>query len=429
MLDPQSLRHDLETVAAGLARRGYHLDMESYAAIESRRKALQVRTEELQNQRNVSSRSIGQAKARGEDIEPLLAEVARLGDELKSVKDELEGVRDQLQQLFLDMPNLPDPVVPDGKDETDNLQLRLCGEPTRLAFEPRDHVELGALLNGIDFDRAAQLSGSRFAVLGGPVARLHRALAQFMLDQHTEVHGYRETYVPYLVLGEAMMGTGQLPKFADDAFLIDDDPARYLIPTAEVPLTNLVAGQIIEAGRLPLKFVAHTPCFRREAGSHGKDTRGMIRQHQFDKVELVQISLPEESDACLDALTGHAEAILEALELPYRTMLLCAGDMGFSARKTHDLEVWLPGQDGYREISSCSNFGDFQARRMQARWRNPETGKPELVHTINGSGLAVGRTLIAVLENYQQRDGSVRVPEVLRPYMNGLDFIAPPPGG
>lgn len=429
MLDPQSLRHDLETVAAGLARRGYHLDMESYAAIESRRKALQVRTEELQNQRNVSSRSIGQAKARGEDIEPLLAEVARLGDELKSVKDELEGVRDQLQQLFLDMPNLPDPVVPDGKDETDNLQLRLCGEPTRLAFEPRDHVELGALLNGIDFDRAAQLSGSRFAVLGGPVARLHRALAQFMLDQHTEVHGYRETYVPYLVLGEAMMGTGQLPKFADDAFLIDDDPARYLIPTAEVPLTNLVAGQIIEAGRLPLKFVAHTPCFRREAGSHGKDTRGMIRQHQFDKVELVQISLPEESDACLDALTGHAEAILEALELPYRTMLLCAGDMGFSARKTHDLEVWLPGQDGYREISSCSNFGDFQARRMQARWRNPETGKPELVHTINGSGLAVGRTLIAVLENYQQRDGSVRVPEVLRPYMNGLEFIAPPPGG
>ena len=429
MLDPQSLRHDLETVAAGLARRGYHLDMESYAAIESRRKALQVRTEELQNQRNVSSRSIGQAKARGEDIEPLLAEVARLGDELKSVKDELEGVRDQLQQLFLDMPNLPDPVVPDGKDETDNVQLRLCGEPTRLAFEPRDHVELGALLNGIDFDRAAQLSGSRFAVLGGPVARLHRALAQFMLDQHTEVHGYRETYVPYLVLGEAMMGTGQLPKFADDAFLIDDDPARYLIPTAEVPLTNLVAGQIIEAGRLPLKFVAHTPCFRREAGSHGKDTRGMIRQHQFDKVELVQISLPEESDACLDALTGHAEAILEALELPYRTMLLCAGDMGFSARKTHDLEVWLPGQDGYREISSCSNFGDFQARRMQARWRNPETGKPELVHTINGSGLAVGRTLIAVLENYQQRDGSVRVPEVLRPYMNGLEFIAPPPGG
>ncbi len=429
MLDPQSLRHDLETVAAGLARRGYHLDMESYAAIESRRKALQVRTEELQNQRNVSSRSIGQAKARGEDIEPLLAEVARLGDALKSVKDELEGVRDQLQQLFLDMPNLPDPVVPDGKDETDNVQLRLCGEPTRLAFEPRDHVELGALLNGIDFDRAAQLSGSRFAVLGGPVARLHRALAQFMLDQHTEVHGYRETYVPYLVLGEAMMGTGQLPKFADDAFLIDDDPARYLIPTAEVPLTNLVAGQIIEAGRLPLKFVAHTPCFRREAGSHGKDTRGMIRQHQFDKVELVQISLPEESDACLDALTGHAEAILEALELPYRTMLLCAGDMGFSARKTHDLEVWLPGQDGYREISSCSNFGDFQARRMQARWRNPETGKPELVHTINGSGLAVGRTLIAVLENYQQRDGSVRVPEVLRPYMNGLDFIAPPPGG
>ncbi|TVQ27892.1 MAG: serine--tRNA ligase [Wenzhouxiangella sp.] len=428
MLDPQSLRHDLEAVAAGLARRGYHLDMESYAAIESRRKALQIRTEELQNQRNVSSKSIGQAKARGEDIEPLLAEVSRLGDELKEAKEELDGIRDQLEQLFLDMPNLPDAVVPDGKQEADNVQVRQWGEPAKLDFDPRDHVEIGERLDGIDFDRAARLSGSRFAVLGGAVARLHRALAQFMLDQHTQVHGYREMYVPYLVLGEAMRGTGQLPKFADDAFLIGDDPARFLIPTAEVPLTNLVADQIIEAGHLPLKFVAHTPCFRREAGSHGKDTRGMIRQHQFDKVELVQISLPEESDACLEALTGHAEAILQALGLPYRTMLLCAGDMGFSARKTFDLEVWLPGQNGYREISSCSNFGDFQARRMQARWRNPETGKPELVHTINGSGLAVGRTLIAVLENYQQRDGSVVVPEPLRPYMNGLEVIAPPGG-
>ncbi len=424
MLDPQSLRHDLEAVAAGLARRGYHLDTESYAAIEARRKTLQVHTEELQNQRNVSSKSIGQAKARGEDIEPLLAEVARLGDDLKAAKDELDAIRHQLEQLFLDMPNLPDTVVPDGKDEGDNAEVRRWGEPPALDFEPRDHVALGERLGGLDFETAATLSGSRFAVLGGQLARLHRALAQFMLDQHTAEHGYREMYVPYLVLGEAMQGTGQLPKFEDDAFRIDDDPVRYLIPTAEVPLTNLVAGQIVEAGRLPLKFVAHTPCFRREAGSHGKDTRGMIRQHQFDKVELVQISLPEESDACLETLTGHAEAILQALMLPYRTMLLCAGDMGFSARKTYDLEVWLPGQGAYREISSCSNFGDFQARRMQARWRNPETGKPELVHTINGSGLAVGRTLIAVLENYQQRDGSVVVPEVLRPYMNGLEAIA-----
>lgn len=426
MLDPQSLRHDLEAVAAGLARRGYHLDTESYAAIEARRKALQVRTEELQNQRNVSSKSIGQAKARGEDIEPLLAEVARLGDDLKAAKEELEAIRHQLEALFFDMPNLPDPAVPDGKDEDDNAEVRRWGEPTALDFEARDHVELGERLGGLDFETAATLSGSRFAVLGGDLARLHRALAQFMLDRHTAAHGYREMYVPYLVLGEAMQGTGQLPKFEDDAFRIDDDPVRYLIPTAEVPLTNLVAGQIIEAGRLPLKFVAHTPCFRREAGSHGKDTRGMIRQHQFDKVELVQISLPEESDACLEALTGHAESILQALGLPYRTMLLCAGDMGFSARKTYDLEVWLPGQGAYREISSCSNFGDFQARRMQARWRNPETGKPELVHTINGSGLAVGRTLIAVLENYQQRDGSVVVPEVLRPYMGGLESIARP---
>ena len=424
MLDPQSLRHDLEAVAAGLARRGYHLDTESYAAIEARRKTLQVHTEELQNQRNVSSKSIGQAKARGEDIEPLLAEVARLGDDLKAAKDELDAIRHQLEQLILDMPNLPDTVVPDGKDEGDNAEVRRWGEPPALDFEPRDHVALGERLGGLDFETAATLSGSRFAVLGGQLARLHRALAQFMLDQHTAEHGYREMYVPYLVLGEAMQGTGQLPKFEDDAFRIDDDPVRYLIPTAEVPLTNLVAGQIVEAGRLPLKFVAHTPCFRREAGSHGKDTRGMIRQHQFDKVELVQISLPEESDACLETLTGHAEAILQALMLPYRTMLLCAGDMGFSARKTYDLEVWLPGQGAYREISSCSNFGDFQARRMQARWRNPETGKPELVHTINGSGLAVGRTLIAVLENYQQRDGSVVVPEVLRPYMNGLEAIA-----
>ena len=425
MLDPQSLRHDLESVVAGLARRGYHLDAESYAALEDRRKALQVRTEELQNQRNVKSKSIGQAKSRGEDIEPLLTEVARLGDELKQAKAGLESIRDQLEQLFDDMPNLPAEEVPDGEGENDNVEQRSWGQPGKFDFEPRDHVEIGAMLGGIDFDSAARIAGSRFAVLGGQVARLHRALAQYMLDKHVDEHEYREMYVPYLVLGQTMRGTGQLPKFADDAFCIEDDPARYLIPTAEVPLTNLVGEQIVDAGRLPLKFVAHTPCFRREAGSHGKDTRGMIRQHQFDKVELVQISLPAESDECLEALTRHAESILQALELPYRVMLLCAGDMGFSARKTYDLEVWLPGQSAYREISSCSNFGDFQARRMQARWRNPDTGKPELVHTLNGSGLAVGRTLIAVLENYQQRDGSVRVPEVLRPYLGGIEVIEP----
>ncbi len=425
MIDPQLLRNDLERVAGELARRGYHLDIENYAALEQQRKSLQVRTEELQNQRNTRSKSIGQAKARGEAIDPLLAEVSRLGDELKETKTTLDAIREQLQHVALDMPNLPDDSVPDGLDEGDNVEVRRWREPAALDFKPRDHIEIGERLGGLDFETAAKLSGSRFAVLGGDLARLHRALAQFMLDRHAE-HGYREMYVPYLVSGEAMQGTGQLPKFADDAFHIDDDPARYLIPTAEVPLTNLVAGDILEAGRLPLKFVAHTPCFRREAGAYGKDTRGMIRQHQFDKVELVQICLPTESDACLEFLTGHAEAILQALELPYRVMVLCAGDMGFSACKTYDLEVWLPGQEAYREISSCSNFGDFQARRMQARWRNPETGKPELVHTVNGSGLAVGRTLIAVMENCQQRDGSITVPEVLRPYLGGQDRLIVP---
>ncbi len=425
MLDPQLLRQDLERVVSELARRGYHLDMENYAALEKKRKQLQVHTEELQNQRNVSSKSIGQAKARGEDIEPLLAEVSRLGDELKEVKTTLEKIKAQLDHLFLDMPNLPDAAVPDGKSESDNKEVRRWGEVRELGFKPRDHVEIGEMLGGMDFESAAKIAGSRFAVLGGGVSRLHRALGQFMLDKHIDSHGYREMYVPYLVSSEAMQGTGQLPKFADDAFHIDDDPSRYLIPTAEVPLTNLVAGDILDAGKLPLKLVAHTPCFRREAGAYGKDTRGMIRQHQFDKVELVQISVPQESDDCLEALTGHAEAILQALGLPYRVMLLCAGDMGFSARKTFDLEVWLPGQGAYREISSCSNFGDFQARRMQARWRNPETGKPELVNTVNGSGLAIGRTLVAVLENFQQRDGSVQVPQELQRYMGGLEVLTP----
>jgi len=422
MLDPHRLRTDLSVVADALARRGYHLDIENYAALEEQRKALQIRTEDLQNQRNTSSKAIGQAKARGEDIQPLLDDVSRLGDELKETKATLDAVRDQMHHLALDMPNLPADEVPAGESEEDNQELRRWGEPAELGFEPRDHSELGEATKGLDFEIAARMSGARFAVLGGATARLHRALAQFMLDQH-QGHGYREMYVPYLVNAGAMQGTGQLPKFVEDAFAVEDDSGRYLIPTAEVPLTNLVADEILDAGCLPLKFMAHTPCFRREAGAYGKDTRGMIRQHQFDKVELVQISLPQDSDDCLEALTGHAEQILQALELPYRVMLLCAGDMGFSARKTFDLEVWLPGQQAYREISSCSNFGDFQARRMQARWRNPETGKPELVHTVNGSGLAVGRSLIAVMENYQQRDGSIRIPEVLKPYMGGLEVI------
>src|SRR6056297_3743330 len=423
MLDPQLLRHDLEQVATALARRGYHLDMEQFASLETSRKQLQTQVEELQSRRNKRSKEIGKVKAAGEDIEPLKQEVADLAGELDLSKRKLDEVRAALDHLLLDMPNLPADDVPEGCQEADNVEISRSSEPPQLDFQPRDHVELGETLGGIDFERAARLSGARFAVLGGQIARLHRALAQFMLDLHTGQHGYREVAVPYLVGAAAMQGTGQLPKFEEDAFRVDDDPPRYLIPTAEVPVTNLVAGEILGAAELPLKFVAHTPCFRREAGSHGKDTRGMIRQHQFDKVELVQISLPQESDECHEALTGHAEQILQALELPYRVMLLCTGDMGFSARKTYDLEVWLPGQQAWREISSCSHFGDFQARRMQARWRNPETGKTELVHTLNGSGLAVGRTLIAVLENYQQRDGSVRIPEVLKPYMGGLDLI------
>lgn len=425
MLDPQLLRHDLEKVAAELARRGYVLDVEAYAALESRRKALQTRSEELQAERNRRSREIGQAKGRGEDIAPLLAQVEQLGDEGKAAAVELDEVLAEMERMQLDMPNLPDAQVPPGADDAENVEIRRWGEPVELGFEPRDHVELGELLDGMDFERAARLSGSRFVVLGGAVARLHRALAQFMLDLHQDQHGYREMYVPYVVQGAAMQGTGQLPKFVEDAFVIDDEPRRYLIPTAEVPLTNLVAQEIVEAERLPLKFVAHTPCFRREAGAYGRDTRGMVRQHQFDKVELVQICRPEDSPAAHEALTSHAEAVLQALNLPYRVVTLCTGDLGFSSRLTWDLEVWLPSQNGWREISSCSNFGDFQARRMQARWRNPETGRPELVHTINGSGLAVGRTLIAVLENYQQRDGSVIVPEVLQPYMKGQTVLDP----
>jgi len=425
MLDPQRFRSDLDKLAAQLARRGYHLDIESVAALEARRKALQVETEALQNQRNTQSKSIGQAKARGEDVSALMAEVSELGERLKRIKTQLDDIRDAMAPIFLDIPNLLHADVPDGADESDNVELRAWGQPTSFEFEPRDHVEIGEGLGGMDFEAAARLSGRRLVVLGGQVARLHRALGQFMVDLHTTEHGYREMQVPVLVSSEAMRGTGQLPKFADDAFVIPGDPNRYLIPTAEVPLTNLVADQIVDAGTLPLRFVALTPCFRREAGAYGADTRGMIRQHQFDKVELVQITLPQQSDEALEQLTSHAEAVLRQLELPYRVVSLCAGDIGFSASKTYDLEVWLPAQQAYREISSCSNFSDFQARRMMARYRNPETNKPELVHTVNGSGLAVGRTLVALLENFQQRDGSVVVPEALRPWMGGQALLKP----
>ncbi len=423
MLDPQLLRADPEGAAKALAPRGYTLDVAAWRELESRRKELQVRVQELQNQKNLSAKSIGQTKARGEDIQPLLDQVRHLGEELGQAETEFNGIRDRQQEWLMLIPNLALPEVPAGKDENDNVEIRRWGEPAAFEFEPRDHVELGGRSGLLDAEAAAKLAGARFTVLRGNLSRLHRALAQFMLDVHTQEHGYTEVYLPYLVNQETMTGTGQLPKFGEDAFATTDEPPRYLVPTAEVPMTNLVAGEIIDSEELPLRMTSQTPCFRREAGSYGQDTRGMIRQHQFEKVELVQITRPNDSTAALDELTGHAETILQRLELPYRTVVLCTGDMGFAAAKTHDLEVWLPGQGAYREISSCSVCTDFQARRMKARWRNPETGKPELVHTLNGSGLAVGRTLIAVMENYQQQDGSIRVPEVLKPYMGGLEII------
>ncbi|WP_456412200.1 serine--tRNA ligase [Thiolapillus sp.] len=424
MLDPKLLRTSLQEVATALGRRGVALDTAGIESLEARRKALQMRTQELQNERNTRSRSIGKAKAAGEDIQPLLEEVASLGDALKEAENELKQLQEELRDILLRLPNLPDASVPDGKDEADNREERTWGEIPQFDFEPQDHVDLGEALGGLDFASAARITGSRFTVMHGKVAQLHRALTQFMLDQHTREHGYRETYVPYMVNADSMLGTGQLPKFAEDAFKLEGEHAYYLIPTAEVPLTNLLRDEILDADALPFKVVAHTPCFRSEAGAYGKDTRGMIRQHQFDKVELVQAVRPEDSFQALEELTAHAEAILQKLGLAYRVVTLCTGDLGFSATKTYDLEVWLPGQGKYREISSCSNFLDFQARRMQARWRNPETGKPELLHTVNGSGLAVGRTLVAVLENGQQADGSIRVPEVLRPYMGGTERIA-----
>jgi seryl-tRNA synthetase len=423
MLDPQFLRSDPEAAAAVLKPRGYELDVANWRAWESRRKELQIRVQELQNQKNQSAKSIGQAKARGEDIQPLLDQVRHLGEELRECESEFNVVHSRQQDWLLQMPNLALPDVPEGKDENDNVEIRKWGEPTPFDFEPRSHVELGEGNGMIDTQAAAKLAGARFVVLRGGLSRMHRSLSQFMLDVHTQEHGYTEVYVPYLVNSQAMTGTGQLPKFEDDAFATTDDPPRYLIPTAEVPMTNLVADEIIDAADLPMRFTSQTPCFRREAGSYGKDTRGIIRQHQFEKVELVQIVRPEDSDRALNDLTGHAESILQRLGIPYRVIILCTGDMGFASARTYDIEAWLPGQNMYREISSCSVCTDFQARRMKARWRNPETGKPELVHTLNGSGLAVGRTLIAVMENYQQQDGSIKVPEALRPYMGGQEFI------
>ena len=423
MLDPQLLRTDPESVAVRLAARGFDLDADAWREMDAKRKQLQVRTQELQNQKNQSAKSIGVAKQRGEDIKPLLDEVKNLGEELGKTEAAFGVIRDEQQALLMGIPNLQLDGVPEGKDEDDNVEVLKWGEPTSFDFEPRDHVELGDQSGLLDAQSAAKLAGSRFTVLKGGISRLHRALAQFMLDVHTQEHGYTELYLPYLVNAQAMTGTGQLPKFGDDAFATTDEPPRYLIPTAEVPMTNMVAGDIIDAAELPLKFTSHTPCFRREAGSYGQDTKGMIRQHQFEKVELVQITRPEDSSDALEELTGHAEVILQRLALPYRKIVLCTGDMGFSAAKTYDLEVWLPGQNTYREISSCSVCTDFQARRMKARFRNPESGKPELVHTLNGSGLAVGRTLIAVMENYQQQDGSIRVPAALKPYMGGLDIV------
>ena len=427
MIDIQLLRNDLDTVAARLASRNFTLDTEAFASLENERKALQTRMQELQATRNATSKRIGQAKAKGEDVAPIMAEVASLGDELKCAETAFELVQDKLNALLLTIPNLPNESVPTGKDETANVEVRRWGTPKQFDFEVKDHVDVGTPL-GLDAETGAKLSGARFTVLRNQIARLHRALAQFMLDTHTGSHGYVEMYTPYIVNAEVLYGTGQLPKFAEDMFRVErgtsDEQTQYLISTSEISLTNTIRDSILKAADLPVKMTAHSPCFRSEAGSYGKDTRGFIRQHQFDKVEMVQIAHPEKSYEALEEMVGHAETILQKLGLPYRVVALCTGDMGFSAAKTYDLEVWLPAQNTYREISSCSNCEAFQARRMQARFKN-EAGKNELVHTLNGSGLAVGRTLVAVLENYQQADGSVIVPEALRPYMGGIEKLVP----
>jgi len=422
MLDPHVLRNDIEQVAKALAKRDYTLDVSTIEALEEKRKAIQVKTQELQQQRNSRSKEIGKAKAQGEDAQSLLDEVASLGDELKSSEDELNEIQSELNEIVMGIPNIPHDSVPEGQTEDDNEEVRRWGEPRVFDFEVKDHVDLGESLGLLDFEAGVRIAGSRFSVMQGGIARLHRALIQFMLDTHIQEHGYTELNVPYLVNAESLLGTGQLPKFDEDLFHIEEH-GFYLIPTAEVPVTNLARDQILAAETMPRKYVCHTPCFRSEAGSYGKDTRGMIRQHQFEKVELVQMVKQDDSYDALEELTGHAEKILQLLELPYRVVTLCGGDIGFSSAKTYDLEAWLPGQNKYREISSCSNFESFQARRMKARWRNPETGKPELVHTLNGSGLAVGRTLVAVMENYQDSEGRIHIPDVLEPYMGGLEII------
>ena len=425
MLDSKLLRNDLEETAKKLAKRGFILDTAKLSALEEQRKTIQIKTQDLQGERNSRSKSIVQVKARGEEIQPLLHAVSELGNQLDAAKEEQDQVLAQIDAIASSIPNLTDDTVPEGADENDNVEVRKWGTPRTFDFDVKDHVDVATALNkGLDFEAGAKLTGTRFVVMRGQIAKLHRALSQFMLDVHSEEHGYQEMYVPYLVNHESLYGTGQLPKFGADLFHTDLGSKTFsLIPTAEVPLTNLVRDEIVDEADLAIKMIAHTPCFRSEAGSSGRDIRGLIRQHQFEKVEMVQLVKPEDSNQTLEELTGHAEKILEKLGLPFRTFILCTGDIGFSATKTYDIEVWLPAQNTYREISSCSNMGDFQARRMQARYRNAETKKPELLHTLNGSGLAVGRTLVAILENYQQADGSVEIPEVLRPYMKGLTHI------
>jgi len=425
MIDPKALRADPEGVARNLARRGFTLDVAAMKSLDERRKKLQLEADRLRSERHSYAKAVGMAKGRGEDIAPLLARGEALTRELGGVEQALNAVQAEVDQWMLTLPNLLHESVPEGRDESANVEVRRWGEPRKLAFKPRDHVEVGERLGGLDFEAAGRIAGTRFAVMRSGVARLHRALGQFMLDLHVREHGYTEVYVPYLVPRATLTGTGQLPRFEQDLFAVQGEQGFFLIPTAEVPVTNLVRDQILPPESLPLKLVAHTPCFRSEAGSYGKDTRGMIRQHQFDKVELVHISKPADSYRALEELTAHAEEVLKRLELPYRVVALCAGDVGFASAKTYDLEVWLPAQGRYREISSCSNCEAFQARRMHARWRNPETGKPEPLHTLNGSGVAVGRALVAILENYQNEDGSVAVPPALQPYMDGVERLTP----
>jgi len=423
MLDPKLLRADIGHIASQLKKKHFELDVAAFSALENRRKQTQMRTEQLQSERNAKAKLIGKMKAAGEDVQPILAQVESFKSALEIAKQELAEIQTELDQFMLNLPNIPSADIPEGESEEDNQLVKKWGTPRSLSFEPKDHVDLGEQLGMLDFEAAAKLSGARFVTMRNGLSRLHRAIAQFMLDTHSRQHGYQEIMVPFLVHGDTLQGTGQLPKFEEDLFKIPGERDFYLIPTAEVPVTNLVRDTILNASDLPLKYVSHTPCFRSEAGSAGRDTRGMIRQHQFEKVELVHIVEPSRSDQALEELTGHAEIILQKLELPYQVVILCGGDIGFGASKTYDIEVWIPSQNKYREISSCSNCQDFQARRMQARWRNPETGKPELVHTLNGSGLAVGRTLVAILENYQQEDGTIAVPEVLQSYMGGLSVL------